>query len=197
MKIVLEHLPAASGDETAGRRETILTGRQTLALARILNAVIPEMRRIAHPEIQYLAACFQDYLRTDADLHERNFTAFYEKLMAAGPGDPTPPTAQDGDWTDDEAPPLRDACAVDADVRVFLGRLLLSGEIITPALARQLAPVLGLLCGLLSQYETQARREQPALVRPLRFAYRTISTIAVACDGALERSGYLRLSVES
>ena len=179
MTIYLETIDPAAGQASA--REALLTTPQTLALAKILSTILPELRCIENPEIQYLANCFQDYLRVDSDLHERVFDAYYEDAMAAHHS------------ADAAAPPDAEAGALDPDARVFLGRLLLSSEIVTPVLANQMAPILGLLCGVISQYETQARRDQPVLVGPLRFAYRVMRTIALACDRAIEQSVYLRL----
>lgn len=184
MNLHIEIIAPDTGQPAA--REAILSGAQMIALARILNVVLPEVRGLEQPEIQYLANCLQDYHRVDSDLHDRQFLAFYDDAIAAE--NPNAAGAQS---------PIADSATIDPEVRAFLGRLMLSGEIITPVLANQLAPILGLVCGLISQYETQARRDQPAIVPPLRFAYRVMHAIALACDHALEQNLYLRLNFDS
>ena len=194
MNIYIELINNETGE--TDEREVLLTTPQTIAVARILSSIFPEIQNIENPEIQFLAEGLFEYIHADSELHERSFAAFCEEVAAE--------MARSGDETSTINSPEEnesgfaglDPMNFNHDVRAFLGRLLLSEEIVTPAQANQMSPFLGLICGLLSQYETEARRTQPELATPFRFAYRAMSMIAKTCDFALEQSRYLRIVVE-
>jgi hypothetical protein len=189
LNIYIELINHETGN--ADEREVLLTPPQTVAVARILSSVFSELHSIDNPEIQYLAEGLYEYINADEELHEKSFAAFCDEVAAEIPEI----NSDDSKENASGFAPL-DPMNFDHDVRVFLGRLLLSGEIVTPAQANQMSPFLGLICGLLSQYETEARRSQPDLVTPFRFAYRAMSMIAKTCDYALEQSRYLRISID-
>lgn len=167
--------------------EEFLGAPSFLYFAEILSKIMDSAREPEEGEAKDYREAFLSYLNEEREENESFFAAYCDfisragEALSAGRGAPEEPIAP--------APE-----EFDPDARAFLGRLVISDEVVTPQLAGRLFYAVIWLGLVLKRYILHFEEQDPSVVPHLQFASEQIQRIAAYCERALEESVSFKFS---
>lgn len=168
------------------RPEDLIISAEFLILAEMLSILMEALKEIKDPTMSEIKDKFYSYINDGRKENEKLFAnhcknsrKYYEKMKKK---------LKDNEEFNEDEFVLPDAKDFHSDIRAFIGKLILNNtKEITPSVAEDIIPFLGLFSVLLKHYMKECENENQDLYEAFEVSFNIINTIGEYCDAAITK----------